>query len=342
MFRKVFQDRYVMIFKIPIRIFVFFALPAILNCIRNPSDSNRTTDEDRRIENNYYYLPHFVQDDRGTNFTSYRRYLLYFSDADLADNTPPDTLQVDSDIEEQFIDRNGEVILFSSRKAWRARPSETGYELDSLAPESPIQGIFYPFSTEDRAIWIFTDSGYVVQWDGVSLRTRLQSSLINGRYARGIFAEGPHLHCFQSYNKSAEHIIIDTTTGETTSMTIDSISFTTVFKLDGTFFMIGLPAGRYSSSPLLYELSGDQSPVIRDSVESSFSDCLQTPEAVYGKSGTSIFKVSGQRCYRLYSSYTLSGPLFLDRNSRPAFLYSPTRRIIYLDTLQGFIRTTGW
>ncbi len=206
------------------------------------------------------------------------------------------------------------------------------------------------FATKNQ----FWDELIVRKWDGTSL-FRVATVDDNVGDIVGIIPGSNTIDVFTSDDyddggTSRHYRFIDGNEVAMKQVGSDSMVLLSVVKIDNRF----IAYGKYNFSSmnkyfLGWITDGDSLEMLTLlSLSSGFDYQLQTENAWYlHKSWEyegAIYKITGEGIYLLDGSYSspLSGILFPDKDNRPTFFYTATRRFVALDTLDGYESVLEW
>ncbi|MBN1757077.1 MAG: hypothetical protein JW863_02100 [Chitinispirillaceae bacterium] len=317
-------------------------LSVCLSCIQNPADHRWTTDESVRISNNYRYLSNIVQSSRGIYYGIYNGTARSFTDSMLAENLVPDTLYSGEYIRYLHIDNNDNLLLLGRYSIFSENQFTANSSFDTAFHGDSSGIAFQPFLTPDNSLLCVTAGETIIIWNDAAFTTFMDVPALSDHSVIGMYTVLDTLHILQCSSRQLFHTVIDTNTKKGYSDTIDVYMTDTIFRIDGKTFLTGFKNPPYNSEPFLFELVTGNRLLIRDTLEYLFPVGLVSEKALFAQHGKMLYKITSHHLYQITLSGDTGGPLFLDRNRRPALFNLATRRIIPLDSLVGFRKTAEW
>ena len=119
----------------------------------------------------------------------------------------------------------------------------------------------------------------------------------------------------------------------------DSCQYVRFFRLGGQIYGEGTFGSSFGTWHYrIFTVTSSDSLRLVDTLPGEFGfDFLRTDDAVYMKGYRSVYKFTqkGSKWIMFSDEDDFRGPLFLDRFGRASMLYTPTRRIMLIDSLPG-------
>ncbi|MBN1577457.1 MAG: hypothetical protein JW913_12945 [Chitinispirillaceae bacterium] len=328
-----------------------------LHCVRNPADIPWGDNGESVIRNNYVNMEFFVRKSDGELYGASEYDFYRLDTADFAANRPPaDTPGEVVSIHAMGIDTSDNILLLSTYEAYVLyNGSDTLQSFDFYENERIYYTYFSVPVCVNGRIYFSTyefnsDLNYIRVWDGSS------SEVVARIYAEGdvagIVPETDTLHVFTSsrFFGSSDNRHFYLSNGDETEVEItgDPLSIYDVVRIGKRFFAF---CGIYSSNEYRYsicEILENDSLAVLVSIPSEIDRAVKTGDAWYLHEmctcESCIYKVTAEGVWKLPAncSNPIAGALFLDRENRPALFYAPTRRVIHIDSLDGYEQMAGW